>query len=56
VSLYHLVFPAKYRRKVFNQAVENTLIEICIEISQRYEINFVEIDNDEDHETKEGGG
>ena len=47
--LYHLVFPAKYRRKVFNQEIENTLVEICIEISERYEINFVEIGNDEDH-------
>ncbi len=49
VLLYHLVFPAKYRRKVFNQEIENTLVEICIEISERYEINFVEIGNDEDH-------
>jgi REP element-mobilizing transposase RayT len=25
------------------------LVNICIEISQRYEINFLEIGNDEDH-------
>ena len=47
--LYHLVFPAKYRRKVFNKDIEDTLVKICIEISQRYEINFLEIGNDEDH-------
>jgi REP element-mobilizing transposase RayT len=47
--LYHLVFPAKYRRKIFSKAVEKTLIETCIEISERYEIHFVEIGNDEDH-------
>ena len=44
-----MVFPAKYRRKVFSKEVEETLIEVCIEISERYEINFIEIGNDEDH-------
>ena len=47
--LYHLVCPAKYRRKVFTQAVEQTLKEICISISERYEIHFIEIGIDEDH-------
>lgn len=47
--LYHLVFPAKYRRKVLDKKVSDTLKEICIEISARYEINFVEIGADEDH-------
>ena len=49
VLLYHLVFPAKYRRKVFTKEIENTLIKICKDISERYEINFLEIGNDEDH-------
>lgn len=47
--LYHLVFPAKYRKKVFDEIVDVTLKEICEEISCRYEINFIEIGNDEDH-------
>lgn len=47
--LYHLVFPAKYRKKVFDEKVDITLKSVCIEISDRYEINFVEIGNDEDH-------
>jgi REP element-mobilizing transposase RayT len=47
--LYHLVFPAKYRRKVFTEEVENGLKEICLEISECYEIHFVEIGADEDH-------
>jgi len=47
--LYHFVFPSKYRKKVFDDRVDNKLREICIEISQRYEINFVEIGNDKDH-------
>ena len=47
--LYHLVFPAKYRRKVFSLEVEESLKNICIGISERYEINFVEIGVDDDH-------
>ena len=49
VLLYHLVFPAKYRRKVFTKEVEETLIKTCVKISERHEINFIEIGNDEDH-------
>ena len=47
--LYHFVCPSKYRRDVFTNEVENTLKETCEGISQRYEINFVEIGSDEDH-------
>ena len=47
--LYHLVCPAKYRRKIFTNEIEKSLVEICIEISKRYEINFVEIGTDMDH-------
>jgi len=49
VLLYHLEFLAKYRRKLFTKGIENTLIDICKNISQRYEINFLEIGNNEDH-------
>ena len=47
--LYHIVCPAKYRKKVFTKAVEQTLKEVCEGISQRYEIHFVEIGADENH-------
>ena len=47
--LYHIVCPAKYRRKVFTEQVEQTLKEICLGISERYEIYFVEIGVDDDH-------
>ncbi len=47
--LYHIVCPSKYRKKIFIDEVEKTLKEVCIEISKRYEITFVEIGNDEDH-------
>ena len=46
--LYHLVFPAKYIRKIFTDSVENTLKEICVGISERYEIRFIEIGVDDD--------
>ena len=46
---YHWVCPTTYRRKIFIDEVEKTLKEVCIEISKRYEITFVEIGNDEDH-------
>ena len=49
VLLYHLVFPSKYRRKIFTKEIEETLVNICKEIAERYEINFIEIGNDEDH-------
>jgi len=49
VLMYHLVFPAKYRRAVFNPKVDEKIKEICIEIEKRYEINFLEIGTDSDH-------
>ncbi len=47
--LYHIVCPVKYRRQVFTALVEETLQETCAGISERYEINFVEIGADENH-------
>ena len=49
ILLYHIVCPAKYRRVVFDQNVNNELKDICLEISNRYEIHFLEIGTDEDH-------
>lgn len=47
--IYHLVFPAKYRRKVFTSEVEASLKEICLGIEARYEMRFIEIGLEEDH-------
>ncbi len=47
--LYPLICPAKYRRIVFTQEVDDCLKEICLEIAQRYEIQFLEIGTDKDH-------
>ncbi len=49
VLLYHLVFPAKYRRAVFDAEVDSVLKDICLEIEKRYQIKFLEIGTDEDH-------
>ena len=47
--LYHLVFPAKYRKDVFTDEVQESLKTICSGISLRYEIIFLEIGMEEDH-------
>jgi len=49
VLLYHFVCPAKYRRVVFSETVDQSLKEICLEISKRYEIAYIEIGIDKDH-------
>ncbi len=49
ILLYHLVFPAKYRKSVFDKKIDKTLKEICIDIEKRYEIHFLEIGADKDH-------
>ena len=49
VLLYHLVFPAKYRRVVFDDNVEEVLKEVCLEIGERFEVRFLEIGTDKDH-------
>ncbi len=47
--LYHLVCPAKYRRKIFSEAVEKTLKETCMAFAPAYDMHFIEIGADEDH-------
>ena len=49
VLLYHLVCPAKYRRKVITERVAETIKNTCVSISERYEIYYVEIGTDIDH-------
>ena len=47
--MYHLVFPAKYRRAVFDDHVDSVLKEICLDIEKRYQLKFLEIGTDKDH-------
>ena len=49
VLMYHLVFPAKYRRAVFDDRVDEVLKEVCLEIAERYQVKFLEIGTDKDH-------
>jgi REP element-mobilizing transposase RayT len=49
VLLYHLVFPSKYRKAVFDERVDSVLREVCLDIEKRYELKFLEIGVDKDH-------
>ena len=49
VLLYHLVFPAKYRRAIFDATVDKVLKDVCLEIEQRYQLKFLEIGTDKNH-------
>ena len=43
------MFPAKYRRVVFDDHVDDVLKEVCLDIEKRYQIKFLEIGTDKDH-------
>ena len=47
--MYHVVCVAKYRRLVISEEVDEVLRKVCVGISQRYEIRFLEIGADGDH-------
>ena len=47
--LYHLVFPLKYRKSVITKEVGEGLKEICLDISERYEVHFIEIGYESNH-------
>ena len=49
VLIYHLVFPAKYRKVVLSDKVDAVIKETCIEIEKRYDVKFLEIGTDKDH-------
>jgi REP element-mobilizing transposase RayT len=49
VLIYHLVFPAKYRRAVFDERADETVKDVCLEIEKRYHVKFLEIGIDKDH-------
>ena len=40
ILMYHLVFPAKYRRAIFSGEADNELRAVCLEIAKRYELIF----------------
>ena len=47
--LYHLVFPLKYRKSVITEEIGEGLKQICLSISERYEVHFIEIGYEPDH-------
>ena len=49
VLLYHIVCPTKYRRIIFSTNIDLKLKEVCLEISNRYDIAFLEIGTDQNH-------
>ena len=50
VLLYHLVCPVKYRKVLFDDAIVTyTLKQTCLEIAERYEVEFLEIGVDMNH-------
>jgi REP element-mobilizing transposase RayT len=44
-----MVFPAKYRRAVFDVGVDEVVRDVCLEIEKRYQVKFLEIGTDKDH-------
>jgi REP element-mobilizing transposase RayT len=49
ILVYHFVCPAKYRRAVIDEKVDQVVKDVCLEIAQRYQIEFLEIGTDKDH-------
>jgi len=47
--MYHLVFPLKYRKSVIDKEIGEGLKQICLEISERYEVHFIEIGYESNH-------
>ena len=48
--VYHFVCPAKYRRIIFTDPVDESLVQICAGIEARYDwIRFLEIGADKNH-------
>jgi len=49
IWVYHFVCPAKYRRAVIDEQVDHVLKEVCLDIADRYQVEFLEIGTDKDH-------
>jgi putative transposase len=47
--MYHIVCTVKYRKSLLSQEVSDFLKETCLEISQRFEIYFLQIGTDQNH-------
>ncbi len=47
--LYHIICPLKYRRDIITNEIGESLKGICLQISEIYEINYIEIGYEADH-------
>ena len=47
--LYHLVCAIKYRRNVLTDDVTDTIVNVCMELQEKYGIEFIEIGTDVNH-------
>jgi putative transposase len=41
--------PTKYRKVLFSKEVDETLMNVCLEIEKRYDVHFMEIGTDKNH-------
>ena len=46
---YHVVFPVKYRKSLLQKPIQEAILEIAGEITERYEVSFEKIGCDGDH-------
>jgi len=49
VLMYNIVLPAKYRGVIFDDEVDEVVKDVCLDIENRYQIKFPEIETDKDH-------
>ncbi|MCF6182614.1 IS200/IS605 family transposase [Lutibacter sp.] len=47
--MYHLVFPLRYRKSVITKEIGEGLKDICLEISEHYDVHFIEIGYESNH-------
>jgi putative transposase len=47
--MYHIVCTVKYRKSLIDTVMEESIKELCLEISERFEIQFLEIGSDINH-------
>lgn len=48
-TYYHIVFPVKYRKALLSEPIVQTIKEIAVQISERYELQISELGCDQDH-------
>jgi len=49
VLMYHIVLPAQYRRVIIDVKVDEVLKDVCLDLENRYQIKFLESEQNKDH-------